>query len=305
MRVTSGRGRLPTDWRYIRPRRIVSRRVTAFPNIEKKGITNIARDENGRMWITTNDAVFSFSPDENGTPEHINTYIITADLQSFFFNRNASARVEYGRMAFGGSNGLRIFTGNRIQPHQSKLPIVLTDFRVHNQSLRTMPEKEREHISSREIDYADEVTLTHRQNNFYIEFSMLSYANPRDNIFKYKLDGFDKEYVLVDSQHRFASYNNLPAGIYTFHLQAAGGNGVWSSNERVLKVRILPAPWRSWWAVAFYLAALAGVAYGAIRFLRYRLRMQHEIRISKFERRKTEELNHAKLQFFTNVTHEL
>lgn len=87
---------------------------------------------------------------------------------------------------------------------------------------------------------------------------MLSYANPRDNIFKYKLDGFDKEYVLVDSQHRFASYNNLPAGIYTFHLQAAGGNGVWSSNERVLKVRILPAPWRSWWAVAFYLAALAG-----------------------------------------------
>lgn len=134
---------------------------------------------------------------------------------------------------------------------------------------------------------------------------MLSYANPRDNIFKYKLDGFDKEYVLVDSQHRFASYNNLPAGIYTFHLQAAGGNGVWSSNERVLKVRILPAPWRSWWAVAFYLAALAGVAYGAIRFLRYRLRMQHEIRISKFERRKTEELNHAKLQFFTNVTHEL
>lgn len=279
--------------------------VTAFPNIEKKGITNIARDENGRMWITTNDAVFSFSPDENGTPEHINTYIITADLQSFFFNRNASARVEYGRMAFGGSNGLRIFTGNRIQPHQSKLPIVLTDFRVHNQSLRTMPEKEREHISSREIDYADEVTLTHRQNNFYIEFSMLSYANPMDNIFKYKLDGFDKEYVLVDSQHRFASYNNLPAGIYTFHLQAAGGNGVWSSNERVLKVRILPAPWRSWWAVAFYLAALAGVAYGAIRFLRYRLRMQHEIRISKFERRKTEELNHAKLQFFTNVTHEL
>lgn len=279
--------------------------VTAFPNIEKKGITNIARDENGRMWITTNDAVFSFSPDENGTPEHINTYIITADMQSFFFNRNASARVEYGRMAFGGSNGLRIFTGNRIQPHQSRLPIVLTDFRVHNQSLRAMPAEERAHIASREIDYADEITLTHKQNNFYIEFSMLSYANPRDNIFKYKLEGFDREYVLVDSQHRFASYNNLPAGVYTFRLQAAGGNGVWSSNERMLKICILPAPWRSWWAVGLYALALAGVVYGAVRFLRYRLRMQHEIRISKFERRKTEELNHAKLQFFTNVTHEL
>ena len=139
-----------------------------------------------------------------------------------------------------------------------------------------MPEKEREHISSREIDYADEVTLTHRQNNFYIEFSMLSYANPRDNIFKYKLDGFDKEYVLVDSQHRFASYNNLPAGIYTFHLQAAGGNGVWSSNERVLKGAYPAGTLALVVGRGVLSRSLAGVAYGAIRFLRYRLRMQHE-----------------------------
>ena len=105
--------------------------VSAFPNLENKGIGNIARDENGRMWITTNNSVFSFSPDSLGNPEHINTYIISADMQSFFFNRNASAQVDYGRIAFGGSNGLMIFTGNRTQPHQTRLPIVLTDFKVH------------------------------------------------------------------------------------------------------------------------------------------------------------------------------
>ncbi len=281
------------------------RQVTAFPNLEKKGINNIARDENGRMWITTNNSAFSFSPNSSGTPEHINTYIISADMQSFFFNRNASAQIDYGRIAFGGSNGLTIFTGNRTQPHQSRLPIVLTDFRVHNRSLRTMPSRERLHISAKEIDYADRVTLSHDQNNFYIEFSMLSYANSRDHIFKYKLDNFDKEYITADSHHRFASYSNLPSGTYTFHLQAAGENGVWSSNERTLTVRILPAPWFSWWAWTIYAVLLLSLIYAAVRFLRYRLQLRHEVQISKLEKQKTEELNHAKLQFFTNVTHEL
>ena len=279
--------------------------VSAFPNLENKGIGNIARDENGRMWITTNNSVFSFSPDSLGNPEHINTYIISADMQSFFFNRNASAQVDYGRIAFGGSNGLMIFTGNRTQPHQTRLPIVLTDFKVHNRSLRTIPARERSRISLRDIDYTDAVTLTHDRNNFFIEFSMLSYANPRDHIFRYRLDGFDKEYVTADSHHRFASYSNLSPGTYTFRLQAAGENGVWSSNERTLTVRILPAPWLSWWAWTIYSVLLLVLAYGVVRFLRYRLRLRQEVQISKLERQKTEELNHAKLQFFTNVTHEL
>lgn len=260
--------------------------VSAFPNLENKGIGNIARDENGRMWITTNNSVFSFSPDSLGNPEHINTYIISADMQSFFFNRNASAQVDYGRIAFGGSNGLMIFTGNRTQPHQTRLPIVLTDFKVHNRSLRTIPARERSRISLRDIDYTDAVTLTHDRNNFFIEFSMLSYANPRDHIFRYRLDGFDKEYVTADSHHRFASYSNLSPGTYTFRLQAAGENGVWSSNERTLTVRILPAPWLSWWAWTIYSVLLLVLAYGVVRFLRYRLRLRQEVQISKLERQK-------------------
>ena len=115
------------------------------------------------------------------------------------------------------------------------------------------------------------MTLTHDRNNFFIEFSMLSYANPRDHIFRYRLDGFDKEYVTADSHHRFASYSNLSPGTYTFRLQAAGENGVWSSNERTLTVRILPAPWLSWWAWTIYSVLLLVLAYGVVRFLRLSL----------------------------------
>lgn len=281
------------------------RKVPVFPNLENKGISNIARDDEGRMWITTSNSVFSFFPGHCGIPEHINTYIISADMPSYFFNRNASAQIGDGRIAFGGSNGLMIFTGNRSPSDQARLPIVLTDFRIHNRSLRTIPPQSRIRISDKDIDYAETVTLAHDQNNFYIEFSMLSYANSRDHIFRYKLEGNDEEYVSVDSHHRFAAYSNLPSGTYLFRLQAAGENGVWSSNERRLAIRILPAPWFSWWAWTLYGLLFSGIVYGTVRFFRERFRMRQEVQLSRLEQQKTEELNHAKLQFFTNVTHEL
>ena len=289
--------RIPAESRF--------RKITAFPNLENKGINNIDRDSSGRMWITTSNSVFSFLPGRSGHPEQISGCVISADQPSFFFNRNVSALLDSGRIAFGGSNGLMIFKGERIQSDQAQLPIVLTDFKIHNRSLQSLPAQIRARITDKDINYAEEVTLTHNQNNFYIEFSMLSYVDSQDHIFRYKLEGQDEKFLSVDSRHRFASYNNLPSGRYLFRLQAAGENGAWSSNERTLSIRILPAPWVSWWAWASYGILLAGIAYGTFRFFRYRFRMRQAVQFSRLEQQKTEELNHAKLQFFTNVTHEL
>ena len=50
---------------------------------------------------------------------------------------------------------------------------------------------------------------------------------------------------------------------------------------------------------------LAAIFCFIFRFLRYKMRMQHEIQIGKLEKQKIQEINHLKLQFFTNITHEL
>ena len=62
---------------------------------------------------------------------------------------------------------------------------------------------------------------------------------------------------------------------------------------------------QSWWAILIYVVLFLTLIYAAFRFTRYRLRMEHEIRISHLEQQQIEELNRVKLQFFTNVTHEL
>lgn len=63
--------------------------------------------------------------------------------------------------------------------------------------------------------------------------------------------------------------------------------------------------WLTWWAYCLYAVAIVVILYFVFRFLRYKMRMQHEIQIGKMEKQKIQEINHLKLQFFTNITHEL
>lgn len=281
------------------------RPIGSFPNLMNKGITNIVRDRDDRMWLTTSNTVFSFSVDEQSNPERINTFIVSSGSSSFSFSRNTSSVSDDGTVAFCGSGGLMIFSDPGDRDTRAELPIAFTDLKINDYSIMSMDEQERSAITDKDINYTDHITLSHKQNNFNIEFSLLTYTNPSDYMFKYKLDGVNHDYLVVDSQHRFASYSNLRAGRYTFHLMAAGENGVWGSNEKTLVVHILPPWWNSWQAYIAYTLLFFGFVWMTFVFSRRRIRLYKEIQISKLERQKVEELNHVKLQFFTNVTHEL
>ena len=68
---------------------------------------------------------------------------------------------------------------------------------------------------------------------------------------------------------------------------------------------ILPPPWKSGWAYAGYALLLCFLAYIAYRIVHYRIEMQNALHLRSLEQAKAEEVNHSKLQFFTNITHEL
>lgn len=280
--------------------------VSSISTIENRGILNILEDDNQRIWITTNSTVLSFEVDDYYRMQKINYYTVTNGASEFFFNKNASFKMQDGRIILGGSQGLRIFESSLLaEDTPMSFPLVLTDFKIHNQSLRDFPEKKREKLTKHDIDYTKEITLTHDQNNFYIEFSLLNYENPQENLYSYKLEGYDEKEIVVDAQQHFAIYNNLPAGTYTFALKGTSASGVWSKHEKTLTIHILPEPWKSWWAYLLYFLIGSTLFYFVIRFIHYRWKMQHEIQISKLEKQKIEEINHVKLQFFTNITHEL
>lgn len=97
----------------------------------------------------------------------------------------------------------------------------------------------------------------------------------------------------------------MTPGEYIFRVRGANSSGVWSDNTRELIITILPPPWLSWWAYCLYVVLLLLCSYIAYRIIHKRMHLKHMIELGNVERQKLEELNHTKLQFFTNITHEL
>jgi len=82
-------------------------------------------------------------------------------------------------------------------------------------------------------------------------FSVLDYLDPEKNRYRYMLEGFDSDWI-DSSTHGSATYTNLPAGDYVLRVQGANSSGVWNLEGISLPVRILPPPWKTWWAFTCY-----------------------------------------------------
>ena len=114
-----------------------------------------------------------------------------------------------------------------------------------------------------------------------------------------------RDWQYTDADRRFAYYNNLPSGTYTFQLKATNENGEWSGYVRELTVVVLPPFWATWWAYLLYVIIVSVIGVSIYRTAKNRILLRNALRLREIEKAKAEELNHAKLQFFTNITHEL
>lgn len=114
----------------------------------------------------------------------------------------------------------------------------------------------------------------------------------------------DKDWIYVDANNRHISYNNLNTGEYVFQVRSCNENSVWSEPVEMM-LTILPPPWLTWWAYVIYIFVMGVIAYTAFRIIRKRILLQNALKIEQIEHKKSEEVNQAKLKFFTNISHEL
>ncbi len=267
-------------------------------------VSNIQQDNKGNLWLGTNYGLVKLYTPQNLKEASFRVYTIADGLQDNFFISNSSFN-KNGELFFGGYKGYNSFFPDKMEDNVTKAPVVITDIKILNQSFGSLDEKLRNRISKKMPGFTNEIELSYKYNNFTIEFAALVYYNPRQNKYAYKLDGFDKDWQYTDASRRFAYYNNLKSGTYIFHLKATNENGAWNENEITLRIVVLSPPWATWWAYLIYFIISALIVYFSLRAMRNRIRLRNDLKIQQVEQAKSEELNHAKLQFFTNITHEL
>jgi len=278
--------------------------INKLINLPGDVVSSIQQDKKGNLWLGTNYGLVRLRVEKNLKESSFRVYTTADGLQDNFFIQNSSFN-KNGELFFGGYKGYNSFFPGKMEDNVMKVPVVITDIKILNQSFGTLDNELRNRISEETPGFTKRIELPYKYKNFTIEFAALVYNNSRGNKYAYKLEGFDKDWQYTDALHRFANYNNLKSGTYTFRLKATNENGMWNETETVLEVVILPPFWATWWAYLLYIIAGVLIARFSLRVARNRMQLKNDLKLQQIEQIKSEEVNHAKLQFFTNITHEL
>lgn len=221
-------------------------------------INSIVQDDSLGFWIASSQKLFYCS--ENMEIKEV--YTQSDGLQSGDFKNNSVAKAADGRLLFGGSDGLNMFSPNNINKNPYPPKVYLTDLKVFNKSID--PKAENSPLSQ-EMILANTIELNHDQKVFSIEYVGIGYTHPEQNEYAFRLEGLEEEWNYVGSQ-RFASYSSLPPKTYTFMVKAANNDGKWCEPYSIKLVVIPP-----WWdtiiaKTIFWLVAIIAV----VGFYRWR-----------------------------------
>ena len=216
------------------------------------------------------------------------------------YHEKAGCRSSDGRIFFAGNHGLTFFNPSSIIPNDNTPLINIEDLKIFHESVRPAPQNS---ILKKNINYTREITLTHRQTTISLDYAGIDYFAPDKLTYKYKLEGFDRQWNYVGNFRR-ATYSNLPAGKYMFFVSATNGDGVESIYPARLKILIKPAPWFSWQAWVFYSVVILFMIFLVLRFWFNQRINRQLIEMEHNERMREKEVSQMKIIFFTNISHE-
>jgi signal transduction histidine kinase len=113
-----------------------------------------------------------------------------------------------------------------------------------------------------------------RHHRVEFEFSALNFTAPENVHFRYRLEGFDENWIEVDAQ-RSEPYPHLSAGDYRFRVAACNSDGVWNEAEFPLVFSVAPFFWQTWWFRGAVILAFTGAVAAFVRYVSFRrLRLQ-------------------------------
>ncbi|MCM1311464.1 MAG: response regulator [Bacteroides sp.] len=268
-------------------------------------ICSIEEGKDGALWISSRQDIMCLQLKSDGSFAKLRYIPNSNELVDNDFGKGISCQYGNKEICFGGTRGYTTVTDKQQSPQEHCMETSITDIKIFNTSLELLPVDERNEISEFLPPYTDNIKLSHSQNDLTIEFSSLSYNHQQESRFAYMLEGHDKEWVYLEAGLHSAYFSNLPSGTYTFHLKSTDANGIWRDNTKQIKITILPPLWLRWEAIVLYAILLAAICYFLLRHLKQRERQRRELQLVRLANEKIEELNHKKLQFFTNITHDL
>lgn len=264
--------------------------------LPSNSVLNILEDDKGNLWCSTYNGLSKFHIKSG----KFKNYYATDGLQSNQFNYNAALKLSNGQLLFGGINGFNKFFPDSIKVNKRIPKIVITNFRINNIPIDEDP-KYQEHASFVNIS---NISIPFNAAVISVGFAAIEFSFQDQIRYAYYLEGWDTDWNYVDKLNT-AYYSRLTEGSYKLHIKSTDTEGIWSNNEKVIAITILPPWYRTWWAYSFYLLMLSSIYYVFWSYRRKQSDLKHQVEIANLKMEREKELNEKKLNFFTNISHEL
>ncbi len=267
-----------------------------IPELLRQPILGLAKDSAGSLWVATPEHILRLDPAKllSGTLEStdIREYDRTDGLPSSESIRRSRSMLEdgSGRIWISTQGGLAIADpANLIRPPIPALVQIKSLLADGHPISLQQPE------------------VPASQHRVTLQFAGVSLSVPERVRYRYRLDGFDKEWSEATTT-REAVYTNLEPGAYRFHVTASNSDGVWNITDVSFPFFVEAALWQTRW---FRLAAvmMVGLAmwWGYLfrtRQLARQLQLRFEERLAE-RMRIAQDLHDTLLQGFLSASLQL
>ena len=255
----------------------------------------ILEDKHHNLWFGTNNGLVKFNPET----KDIRVFKQSQGLPGNHFLNKAALASKSGKFYFGGVEGMVAFDPDHFDKNDYIPPVFITKLSIYNKEV----EIGQHSPLQQSITHSRNITLRYDQANIGFDFVALSYATPKANKYAYKMENIDNDWIYTDKPQ--VSYAKLPPGKYTFKVKAGNNDGLWNKDGTYLDIEILPPWWLS--KTAYLMYGLLLITCIGLWFYWYdkRIKKQQCEQQRLFEAEKEKEMYISKVNFFTNIAHEI
>ena len=301
-----------------------NKKVSTFTVAEGLGANDVydITQQNGEIFLGTSKGLTILKPSSRNKKESTYWKARTIGTQQGLnlvdFSENSFAFDKNGRL-WAGVQGLMLTVIDEIKEDTTAYPAILTGINILDKKqvfkdVNLLQEKRKDldsvwsnnkiykydhtvkdssYLTTNKIQWSTvkdahnipvDLTLPHTQNYLSFNFNGGQFANPNNVVYRYILEGIDKNWSPITTENVSENYRDLPPGDYNFKVASKGFNGVWSKPTN-FKFSITPPWWQTWWAYTIFAALFLGLGLVILHLRSQYLKKENKILEEKVSHR--------------------
>ena len=255
-------------------------------------VSTVVEDGDGNLWVGTRSGILSLQPEEfdklSSDPVHQVEFrrydrfdgVLNMPVR---LGHPVGARGADRRLWFATGGGAVVIDPGTLPDEQGPPPVRI----------------ESVHVDGRRVDHSSPLDLPSGGSQLRIGYAALTFAAPARTQFRYRLEGFDADWVDPETR-REALYAGLPAGDYRFQVIARSNRGVWNREGAVLELSVPPPFYQAGWFYAAGAVALVSLLFAAWKAREVRIHRRYSLILAE-RARLSREIHDTLLQSLVGV----